>query len=499
VRLAPAVTASLRSGTDETIRRHEHRWDRSMSVRVRDRRDITLEAVYAVAWQGADLEIAPEALELMDRCHESFEAYIADRVRVQPDALIYGVTSAPGDSAASALSSEGQAARPSQLWTAMSFGDPLPARVVRAIVVARLANLLEGHAAVRSLVAQAVAGLLDGDRLPVVPAQGNGGSGEILALGSLFFELSTQLSLTAKERMALINGSPCAAALVADVALAARRRTELAEATMALVVEAAGAPDEHYAPELEELWGDEHEAAALRSMRRLLEGSARDRQAHQASVSLRILPRVLGAARRAQAEAERAARVSLSSVTDNPVYLPPTRERPLGAVYSTGGYHNAQATPAMDGLGVALADLCQLAQRLTDHLFQQPPTASLIAPDEWTLKPLHMVQTGWAEEARALAHPTLLSLGGFGQNDVPALSFLSWQKVIAISSCLDAALAVLAAAASQALHIGVREPPAALSSFLGEIRSVFPPVVSPRPLGRDCEKLSELFSRLALS
>lgn len=373
-----------------------------MSVLVRDRRDITLEAVYAVAWQGAGLEIAPEALELMDRCHESFEAHVADRVRAQPDALIYGVTSAPGDSAASALSPEGQAQRPSQLWTAMSFGEPLPARVVRAIVVA-------------------------------------------------------------------------------------------------LVAEAAGAPDEHYAPELEQLWGDEHEAAALRSMRRLLEGSARERQAHQASVSLRILPRVLGAARRAQAEAERAARVSLSSVTDNPVYLPPTPQRPIGAVYSTGGYHNAQATPAMDGLSFAQADLCQLAQRLTDHLFQQPRTAALIARDEWTLKPLHMVQNGWAENARALAHPTLLSLGGFGQNDVPALSFLSWQKAIAIGGCLDAALAVLAAVASQALHTAAHEPPVALSSFVGEIRNVFPPVVNPRPLGQECQKLSELFSREAFS
>src|SRR5450755_1351104 len=206
VRAGARVASATRTGgdsvytiiDDDAIRRSERRSDRLMSVLVRDRRDITLEAVYAVAWQGAGLEIAPEALELMDRCHESFEAHVADRVRAQPDALIYGVTSAPGDSAASALSPEGQAQRPSQLWTAMSFGEPLPARVVRAIVVA-------------------------------------------------------------------------------------------------LVAEAAGAPDEHYAPELEQLWGDEHEAAALRSMRRLLEGSARERQAHQASVSLRILPRVLGA------------------------------------------------------------------------------------------------------------------------------------------------------------------------------------------------------------
>ena len=285
------------------------------------------------------------------------------------------------------------------------------------------------------------------------------------------YGLSAQLSLTAKERMALINGSPCAAALIADVALAGRRRLELAESMFALVAEVAGAPDEHYAAELEELWGDEHEAAALRSLRALLEGSDRVRQHHQASVSLRILPRVLGAARRAQAEAEHAATVSLSAVTDNPVYLPPDAERPLGAVYSNGGYHNARAAPAIDGLAFAHADLCQLAQRLTDHLFQNPATAPLVGGDEWTVKPLHMVQNGWAEEARAIAAPTILSLGGFGQNDVPALNFLAWRKATAIGRCLDAALAVLAAIASQALYADAREPPPTLRPLLTQIRS----------------------------
>src|SRR5262249_34645688 len=147
----------------------------------------------------------------MDRCHQTFEGFVADRLRDDPQALIYGVTSAPGDAAAAALDEVGREERPTQLWTAMSFGEALPERVVRAIVVARLANFLEGHAAVRGQTAQAVADMLDAPKLPVVPAQSNGGSGEVLALGSLFFELSTRLSPTAKERMALINGSPCAA------------------------------------------------------------------------------------------------------------------------------------------------------------------------------------------------------------------------------------------------------------------------------------------------
>lgn len=106
-----------------------------------------------------------------------------------------------------------------------------------------------------------------------------------------------------------------------------------------------------------------------------------------------------------------------------------------------------------------------------------------------------MVQNGWAEEARATAAPALLSLGGFGQNDVPALSFLAWRKASAVGSCLDASLAVLAALASQAMHVAAHEPPPNLRALLEEIRSTFPPVDQPRPLGDDCRRLTDVFAR----
>jgi histidine ammonia-lyase len=469
-----------------------------MRILLDDRRDITLEAIAAVAWRGAGVELATEALERMDRCHASFEELVADRLRRDPGALVYGVTSAPGDGATVPLDAGAARARPGRLWTAASFGRPLPERVTRAIVTARLANFLGGHAAVRSSTAQAVAAMLESGPLPPVPAQGNGGAGEILALGSLFRPLSGELELTAKERMALINGSPCAAALVADVALAAQRRLELAESVFALAADGAGMPDEHIAPELEDLWGDDHETAALRSLRALLDGSDRIRQSHQAAVSLRILPRMLGAARRAVSEAAAAATTALASVTDNPVYLPPGADRPLGEVYATGGYHNARAVAAIDGAAFAQADLCQLAQRLTDHLFQHPGTAPLIVATEWGLKPLHMVQTGWAEEARTLAQPTLLSLGGFGQNDVPVLTFAGWQRAVAIGDCLNAALAVLAVIASQLLHAGGRSAPPALDPLLVRVRAACAPITEPRALGPDCQRLADDLRGLVL-
>jgi len=466
-------------------------------VLVADRFDITVEAVLRVAWRAEPVSLAEAALRRMDDCAAAFDALVQARVRIDPQALIYGVTSAPGDRATVALDAEAQARRPTRLWTAMSYGEGLPERVTRAILLARLANFVGGQAAVRSQVALAVVGMLNDGPSPVVPAQSNGGSGEILPLGSLFYDLSGRLDLTPKERLALINGSPCAAALIADTALAGRARLVVAEQVFALVAHITGAPREHYAPDLEELWGDEHETAALRSLRDLLGGAASAQQDHQAAVSLRILPRVLGSVRRAQANAEAAAGVSLSSVTDNPVFLPPDGRHPDGAIHSTGGYHNAQATPAIDALGFAHADLCQLTERLSDHLFQHPETAPHVGGDEWSVKPLHMAINGWAEEARSIVGPTLLSLGAFGQNDVPEMAFLAWRKAAAAARCLDGALAGLAVLASQVLYKQRRDAPEALHALIDNVRAIVPPVEEPRALGAECQHLYERLTQAA--
>lgn len=459
-----------------------------MTLTVGTRSDITLDAVRRVAWEGEPVQLTPQALAVMDRSHRSFQALVEARQAADPGALIYGVTTGPGDRGTSLLTGE----RPKRLWTAASFGEALPERVVRAIVLARLANFVEGHAAARGDVALAVADMLAPGSLPAVPAESNGGAGEVLALGRLFYGLSERLELGPKEMMALINGSPCAAALVADVALAGDGRRQLAEQVLALSAYAVKAPMEAYSAQLEPLWDDEHDIAALRSLRSLLDGSREAGQ--QAPVSSRILPRVLGQGRRALAEAERAATISLRSVTDNPVYIPPDPAQPLGSVLSTGGYHNARATAAIDGLAFAWADLCQLVQRHTDKLFQHPATAGTL-PDEWTAKPLHMVQAGWAEQARTLAQPSLMTLGAFGQNDVPAMSFVAWRKARAIGRCLDAALAVLAAITSEVLRSADRSAPPALAELLGGIREVVPPMDGKRPLGPDCESLAASFAR----
>src|SRR5215467_14095795 len=164
------------------------------------RSDITLGALRRVAWDGEGVELAPDAIARMDRSHQSFDAYVRARLAGDPEAIIYGVTTGPGDDGQRNLTEEAASRRPTRLWTAASFGEPLPERVVRGIVLARLANFVEGHATARAEVGRAIAAMLDAERLPSVPVQGNGGAGEVLALGHIFYDLSVRLELSPKER-----------------------------------------------------------------------------------------------------------------------------------------------------------------------------------------------------------------------------------------------------------------------------------------------------------
>src|SRR5579885_817407 len=235
-----------------------------MPLSLSSRADLSLVNFRRVAWQGETVGFSKDALQRMDATRRQFLAFLDS----DPDLVVYGVTSGYGQHASKRLSAEErkrQARRPPH-GPFVAFGPPLPDRVTRGIVFARLANYVEGHAAISPELAMAVAAMLDGPSLPKVSMAGQGGAGEILGLAPLFHSLAQGMALGEKEVLSLINGSPAASALLADASLAGRRRLALAEEVFALSAEAIRAPHEHYAEELDELWGDPAESATLASL-----------------------------------------------------------------------------------------------------------------------------------------------------------------------------------------------------------------------------------------
>jgi len=465
-----------------------------MTIDLASRADFTLEHFERAAWRGEGVTFTKDALARMGEARSQFLALIDG----DPDITVYGVTSGYGQHARLRYTPEERrrhAGKPPH-GAYVAFGPSLPERVARGIVFARLTNFVEGHSAVSPQLAGAIAGLLTGGALPKVAMTGQGGAGEITGLAPLFNAVAERFELGEKEMLALVNGSPCASALLADAALAGRRRLALTEEVFALSSEALKVPLAHFGEDLEELWGDPAEAATLARLRALIVGGAVERRPYQAPVSFRILPRVLAQYRRAVAAAEAAAATSLRAITDNPVFLA-ARDGEKALVFSTGGYHNGMAYPAMDNIAAAMADLCLLSDRHTSKLLDGRYS---LLPDQLQkgdgyLGCLGMVQVGYAEQARRAAQRNFLpgsEGGGFGQNDVAPPSFFAWRAQEEAGRCLEAGLAMLAVVASQAFFVTDRTAPPALAGLLELTRQHVKPLTESRVLADELGAFAEV-------
>lgn len=470
-----------------------------MTVVVETRNDFTLEAYRRVAWGGEPVRIADSAVTVMGESRNRFMRLLER----EPEAVVYGVTTGYGQMAKQRLNPEqrrAHAARPPHA-AAASFGEPLPQRIVRGIVFTRLVNYVDGYAAISPELAQGVADMLGGGPLPRVPAYGASSAGEIMGLAHLFGPLAERFELGEKDSLCLVNGAPCAAALVSDALLSAQMRQQLATRAFALSADAIKAPLDAYDEVLEDLWGDEYEATVLAALRGLLRGGEPERRSYQAPVSFRALPRILGQAARAVAQARTVATTLLRAVSDNPLFVAGDSIHPHGRMVSNGGFHAAAAAPALDALAAAWADLALVCDRQVNRLLDGQISLLpdfLMAADGAYIGCLGFVSADYAEQARHAAQRTFLpgsDGGGFGQNDLAVPAFAAWRKAEESGRCLNANLAILAAVASQALYVTDRTPAPALVPFLSEVRRVFAPLDSPRAPGPDAGALADHFTR----
>jgi len=450
-----------------------------MTITLNSRADFTLDTARRVAWGGEGVVLGEASQRAMAEARTRFLCLIEE-----PEVIIYGVTSGYGQNAKVRLAPEERKAHANRppLAPAASWGDPVPERVARAIVFARLANFVEGHAAISPAIANGVAAMLDGNPLPTVPARGQGGAGEILSLSHLFLPLARSITLEEKDSLSLVNGSPAATGLATDGALAAAARLDAAAEVFALAAEAFNTPLGHFDQALDGHWNNPHDAWALARLRDLIDGgNGGERRPYQAPVSFRILPRILGQAHLAAAIARDVAEQSLPAISDNPALLAPDADNPNGQAISTGGFHNAQAPMALDMLTAAYANLCVIAGRLSAKL--QDSAISHLPPQlgagegRTYLGCLPMAATGYEEEARMLATATLLpgsESGGFGQNDVASPVFLAWSKQERAGLLLEQTLAALAPVALLALDLTGRPVPAPLAALAEATRTHVP-------------------------
>ncbi len=462
----------------------------SAPVVIKTRRDFTPDVYRRVCWNHTPISIDPETVKAIDASREEFLQFL----KAHPELNIYGVNIHSGDWAKKRLSKDDLNSYLRQgLNTGVSFGDPLPDRVVRGIVLARMVGMVSGNSASSGALTVHICKMLKNPVQPKVPREGQGGAGEVCPLGILFDNIPREIELGIKEPMTLINGHPVATSLCVDGYLRSVGTIKLCEEIFALAADGLQAPDEHFGAQLEACWDDPDEIQGLQNLRKLIKGSPVPRRNKQCKVVVRDLPLMLGAAYKAQKISRDIAEKVLCSAHDNPLWVPMNQAKQVGAepfVCSNGSYHTQIGIVANDELSRAYADLTVMGLGLVQAFYSDPE--AMPEQENNVFGDIPMNASDWADEARTLAVPSIMPPPQYGQNDMPSPYMRAWNKVDRLERVLIGILTQVATMASQSIYMrGDLKTSPALTPTLQAIRACTPPVTpgTRRTIGHEMDLL----------
>ena len=390
------------------------------------------EDVVAVARHGLPARLSEEARAVME------ESAAVVRRLAASDHPVYGVSTGFGSLAGTWIPPE----RREELQRALirshaaGMGPPVEREVVRAMVFLRARSLAMGRSGARPVVAETMLALLAAGLDPVVPEHGSlGASGDLAPLAPCGLALMGEgevldaagervpaadalasasiepLTLTAKEGLALINGTDGMLGMLLLALHDLERLLKVADVTAAMSTEALLGTDRAFAADLVAMRPLPGQARSAANLTRLLAGSAivtshrYDDPRVQDAYSVRCAPQVNGAARDTRTHAEGVAAAELRSAIDNPVVLPD------GRVESCGNFHGAPLSLACDFLAIAAAEVGAIAERRTDRLLDHarsyglPPFLTEDAGVNSGLMLAHYTQAAMVAENRRLCVP----------------------------------------------------------------------------------------------
>jgi histidine ammonia-lyase len=406
---------------------------------------------------------------------------------------------------------------------ACCWGGPpwLEAAEARALLVARLANLVSGHAGVGPELCRFLVDRVNDGFVPAVPRGSLGCAGEVISLAHAFqtlvgaglvlgpdggtrdaWEALAERGvpphrLGAKEGIALLAGSPVAAALGLARLRSAERVAGQLLASAAAAVDALGAPLDAYDEAVGRLAGDPLLAEVLADLRRAVGGrqGPAGGPARQAPVSFRVAPQVLAQLRRTLGRLDEDVRRALAAVTDSPALVD-------GRVVAGGGFHAAGLAAGMDATAVALVQAAELAgqrlHRLLDGRFSGLPDQ--LSPDPGPVTGLvvvHKRAVGALHEARRLAVPA--SVGqvdtSLGQEDAASFAPEAAEQLRRVEALAREVVACELLAARQAWWLRRMPPAPGLGALAACLEDLVAPVAADRPLGPDLDRLVQVLER----
>jgi histidine ammonia-lyase len=487
-----------------------------------DGEHLTLEELYEVSLERAEVELAASARERMMASRAA-----VDRL-VETGAAIYGVNTGFGKLASVRISRE----KIRQLQVnlvrshACGVGRPLSDAETRAMLLLRANAIAKGFSGVRPVVAETLCAMLNRGVHPVVPSQGSvGASGDLAPLAHLAQvaigegEASYQgravpggdamqkagiapLALEAKEGLALLNGTQGMLALLALALREAQIAVDTADVAAALSLDALRGSPAAFDQRIASVRPFRGHAISAGNLERLNRGS-QIRESHrspetdtrvQDPYSLRCAPQVHGAVRDALAQIRATVEIELNSATDNPLVFADS-----GEVISGGNFHGQPLAMAADQLAVSIATLAGISERRIEQMTnpqssQLPAFLAREAGVNSGFMILQITAAALASELKTLAAPHSVDSipTSANQEDYVSMGMAGARRLERMLASLRDILAIELLAACQGIDFlaPLRTGTEAQKGY-DRVRSVSKRVDSDRSLAPDIQAVSQ--------
>lgn len=513
-----------------------------MDTIILDGHSLSLRQVAMAARFGAQALIAPEAERRMADSRAVVDACVEGGI------VRYGITTGFGKFCDVVISKDENAALQKNLIMshACGVGEPFAPEIVRAMALLRANALAVGFSGIRPETVRSLLAMLNSGVVPLVPEKGSlGSSGDLAPLAHLALVLCgmgeafykgrrmggaealaaaglAPVELSAKEGLALINGTQAMTAVGALAAYDARKLVRTADLAASMTAQALRGIVDAYDPRIHALRNQIGQEIAASNMRSLLEGSLlttrQGEERVQDAYALRCVPQVHGACRDAVSYVCEVVERELNAVTDNPIILPRdpmevvdgvAGAAELGAdIISGGNFHGEPVALAMDFLGISLSEIANISERRIERLVN--PALSNGLPAFLTKSGglnsgfmiVQYVAASLVSENKVLAHPASVDSipSSANQEDHVSMGTIAARKARSILENSRSVVALEILSACQAVDLRAAEleerteallsPPARAAYRL--VRSAVPPLEGDRVMYPDIEAVKAL-------
>lgn len=496
-----------------------------MDIVLLDGQSLTLGDVVRVAREGGRAEISAGAADRINKSRD----YV-DRV-VEEGRVVYGVTTGFGDFAKISIAKEDTEALQLNLIVshACGVGAHLSADVVRAVMLLRINALSRGFSGIRLSTLQTLTRMLNGGVIPAIPEKGSlGASGDLVPLahmvlpliglgeayydgelvpGSLAMEKAgiAPVKLTAKEGLALINGTQVMTAIGSLALHDAINLLKLSDISAAMTVEAQNGITDAFLPDLHALRPHKGQVDSAVNMLSILKDSRRTSKMNEIRIqdaySLRCVPQVHGASKDAIGYVREKVQTEINSVTDNPIIL-----ADKDVAISCGNFHGQPMALAFDFMAIAISEIANIAERRIERLVN--PSLSGLSPfltEHSGLCSGFMIAqyaaAALVSENKVLSHPASVDSipSSANQEDHVSMGTIAARKAAAVIENARMVVAIELLCAAQAIDLNKDLPLGkGTRAAYDVLRQASPKVDQDRELYQDMAKIATLIDTNAI-